>query len=354
MKWKAILVVLLMLVSGCVVITNSDVSEASSSGSSYEYRNVDSYYYNGIYVRITESIVGNDTGYKSDGTSFEYDLLKTEYHTYPNSDGSWVLSKYYQNNELVYLDSRDYRNNNGSIEADVNGNWVDVATPNDNEDNLKKISIINFIVCAALASSLDVLVAAIVIAVVYNVVEEYIESGKSGSSDTARDKVRSEIITSNNLVVTYINDVPKMVNIGGIEAPIYDFCDETLKQFDAFVYYLVIETPIPDDDGNDIFISPIAFDRSTALEVMRIDVALYNIWSAYSEWAEHLAYDMYVPGVWEFHCAAQDAETFDHYHGKSSTGKISASKAFYGLAWGNIYESDDPDNWRIDGTGGLR
>lgn len=134
----------------------------------------------------------------------------------------------------------------------------------------------------------------------------------------------------------------------------FDFCDETLRGLDAFVYYLVLKTPIIDDDGNDTFIAPVAFDRDIALSIMRLDLSYYNVWSAYSNWVEHLADDVYSSNLWEFHAAAQDMETFDHYHGKSSSGKVSASKAFYGFAWGQMYVSDDPDNWRIDSRGDVQ
>lgn len=345
MKLKVMLILVIIVLSNCVVIVNNN-TEIDAVDSESKYSNVNSYYYNGNYVRITETIHGDDVGYKKDGTIFEYDLLRTEYHTFPNSNGSWVLSKYYCDNLLIYLDCRDYRNVNGDIEADVDGQWEKVLTPKQ-DINLKEIGS-GFLIAGLMGTSLGSLVGVAVILIAAAYVIDYIENGRSGTDETVKDKVESVHITSNNLIITFVNDIPSMTNIGGIEAPVYDFCDETLKRFDAFIYYIVLKSPVPNNDGNDTFISPIAVDREIALSVMRLNSSLYNIWTAYGDWADHLACDVYSSNMCVFHFAAQEMETFDHFHGKSLTGDISGSKAFYGFAWGQMYVSDDPDNWQID------
>lgn len=87
MKIKVLVVVMLIASSAFVVV--SDGADATTTDKTYDYSNVNSYYFNGNYVRITESIDESGKGIKADGSLFTYDLIKTEYVTYPNTDESY-------------------------------------------------------------------------------------------------------------------------------------------------------------------------------------------------------------------------------------------------------------------------
>ena len=329
--------VILLLAIILVPIDGVDADKQNT----YDYSDVNSHYYNGIYVRITESIEETGVGVKVNGETFNYDLLKTEYITYPDSDESYVTAKYFNDGSLVYSDSRDYRNDDGTVEAYTDDGWKQVVPVSDSGITTYEVG---YLVAAGFGASLFGLVGVVVIVTVAVGIHLLIESGKQTTPDATEDEIRYETITNEEIVIQYRNDVVATVTIAGITAPAYDFCDETLKDLDAFVYYFVCKTPIPDEKGNDTFIFPVSFNLSIATEIMQIDSDCYHVWTAYGDWAESPCERMYGLNTWIFHLAAQDFETFNHYHGVGSDGSISESMSFYGFAWGELYESDDPEN----------
>ena len=345
MKHAAALVASVLLLSMAATSFISEDAKAAGTDTS-AYSNVDSYYYNGTYVKITETIDEPGTVTTLDGSAMEFDYLKTEYLTYPNSDQSLVYAKYYSDNTLVYMDYRDYRNADGDVEADVDGEWVTVVS---DEDGAASASFVTaYVIPMALYLSVSVLVG--IAYLVYEDVSQLLKNGIDNSSNGTSSTITQETLIENEITVYFLDGEPYVVDVAGISAPVYEFCDETLGGLDAFVYYLVVKSPLESENAAEsMMICPLAFSGSYAKMVMGLNTDLYHVWTAYGDWAESPCRGVAGYVKWEFHYAVEELLMYDHYHAVDSLGNVSNSMSFYGFSWGALYESDDPDNWQAAG-----
>lgn len=331
-KVASIVVLLLALPLAVCSVEESD-AEIVNEGK------LESYYYDGNNVHITETIKTNSNVYLEDRT-ISYDEVKVTYINSIDSEVSHVQLWYYMDNVPVYNEEKDVRHVSGEeeqLEENVGGDWVTIVPVDDRESVL---SVENKLSPAIIRMGINLFkeIARWVGQIAAEIVLEYIfEPGTE--VPPFEDPITDDI----TILRSPYHGTPLMFYVDGFAVPALKFTDDNLKKLEPFQYYFVLGNTIAPSDLR--YICPVGLTSTVAEELLGFNATLYNIWSATSDSCELLCSNMGDGMTW--HTDIEICGGYGHYHFKID-GKMSNSRAYYGLYGDKVWEPEDGDQWWFD------
>lgn len=303
-----------------------------------------SYYYDGNYVYITQTIKTDSQVYLEDGSTIDYTEVRVEYRTNTDTPESLVGLKYYTGNVLVYSEDRDFRQNldTEQLEVLVDGQWVEAIS----DQEITPLSLAGLVKFGKMLwDKLSEYVGKISVTIdIANwsslIASFFVKPDDHGEYGYHEYRMTDDII----ILRSNVNASPLAFVIEDVVAPALPFNDETLMNLEPFTYYLVLGyTQSP---AMMRAVCPIGFGSNIAAEILDMNYQMYNIWTATGDMADSVNDKLREDCI--IHDNMYCGDYYSHFHYIDDDGHMSLSRSFYGLSDGKSWQPADGEQWWFD------